>query len=895
MPNFFADLLGYDKKDDSKSIVSLAGKTQTSTPANLFVGGNFFDDIVNTAKQLTPQIVSEAGTKVAQGIGEFAKGIGQSIARSFLATGVEVKEQLLTPKGERKQFGEASYTPQTETEKKIFGTDKPVNFKSIGEETLLIGGEDFAKKWGSASIPLGVVMAGLDVIPSGGDDAIRNAAKVIAKTEDVKIITNALKNVVKGSDEEIKFLAKSLTKVNKADEVVDIIKNTGKKVVKELQTSNWSNLQSAVNRLLTALKEAKPIRAEQEAIYSAKKAQQAARASAMGKKVSGEAGYFAQLGQLKGEMSKVSFESIRKELNQNTIDELFDTIEKNNILTIFEKINAKHGLSKLLGGAGGTIPTNKELELLNEVFPPEFTKTILDKRPMIQKVMDMAGSALNLPRAVMATMDLSAPLRQGVFLIGRLKQFLPAFRDMFKYAFSERAYTNLMEAIKSRPTYRLMRESNLALTDLGPNLLKREEAFMSNLVEKIPIFGKLARGSNRAYSGFLNKLRADVFDDLVKNATNLGILKKKPNIINDIARFVNSATGRGDLGELNRASVVLNGAFFSPRLMASRLNLLNPAYYGKLDPFVRKEALKSLLYFGATAGSIVGLAKLGGLDVGIDPRSADFGKMKTGNTRFDPWGGFQQYIVLISRLLSGKMVSSTTGKEFTLGEGYKPTTRLDIIQRFAESKTSPVASFVLGLLKGQTSMGEKFRVGPEIADRFIPMVIQDMYDLYREMGPKGILAGIPGVFGVGSQTYSDLIPLESKTPTGKPTIEYRQQTTLGEDIINKITGKKVEPVPVKAKYDEVQILLDAGKKAEAQKIVDSLSDNDYALYKKLKQRDERIRKDEIKARIVPIYKEVRKLIEQGKGKEAADIVEKLSDEEYDAYKSIKSTDYKTIQ
>jgi hypothetical protein len=562
-----------------------------------------------------------------------------------------------------------------------------------------------------------------------------------------------------------------------------------------------------VEKIIQALKVAKPLEKEQAGIYSKIRSQQTARVTAMGAKVPGEQGYFAQLGQLKGEMPKVQFESIRKQITQPDIDSLFNKVEQSS-LSPFEKVSAKSGLAKLLGAEGGSVPVQSELKLLNEIFPPEFVQSILNKRSTMQKLFSLGEEALNLPRAMMATADLSAPLRQGVFLIGRPKQWIPAFKDMFKYAFSEKAYNKAFEAYKSDALYPIMRENKLALTDMSPMLLSREESFMSNLAEKIPGFGVLAKGSNRAYSGFLNKLRFDTFKDLYNKADVQGLVKDNPKIVSDITRFINSATGRGDLGTtINKASAILNGAFFSPRLMMSRLNLLNPVYYAKLEPFVRKEALTSLLTFAGTGLTILGLAKLGGAEVSADPRSADFGKIKIGDTRFDTWGGFQQYLVLAGRLITGQMVSSTTGKEFNLGEGYKPTTRMDIIQRFFESKESPIASFATALLKGQTNMGEKLNIPVEVIDRFIPMVIQDMYDLYREYGPAGIVGSIPGMFGVGSQTYTDQIPMAGKTATGKPNVQWRQAPGLGETILNKVTGKQISNIP----KEEWQPLIDKRK------------------------------------------------------------------------------------
>lgn len=553
--------------------------------------------------------------------------------------------------------------------------------------------------------------------------------------------------------------------------------------------------KSSVQTVIDALAEAKPIRGKQERLYSAERARRAARVAAMGEKVQGEKGFFAQLGQLKGELPKAQFEGIRKQITQPVVDDLFNQIEKSNI-SVFEKVTAKQGLAKLLGAEGGVVPTRGELSLLNEVFPKELTQAILAKRTVMQKLGSVGGEIINLPRSIQASVDLSGPLRQGALLIGRPKQWIPAFASMFKYAGSEKAYQGLMENIRMRPTYQAMRQSKLALTDMKNPLQGREEAFMSNLAEKIPAIGRVIKGSDRAYTGFINKLRADTFDDLLNKAKQTGAFDNNPQIADDIAKFVNTATGRGNLpGSVERAAVVLNGVFFSPRLMASRIQTLNPVYYVKLDPFVRKEALKSLLTFAGIASSIVGMSKLGGAEVGIDPRSADFGKIKIGDTRYDPYAGFQQYIVLGSRLLTGQMISSTTGKEIRLGEGYKTPNRLDIITRFLQSKESPIASFVTGLLQQQTATGEKFNIPAEVVDRFIPMMANDLYDLYREYGTKGLAMGIPGLFGAGSQTYTDQIPMKGKTASGKENITWRQAPSLGETIVNKVTGTQISNIP----------------------------------------------------------------------------------------------------
>lgn len=537
------------------------------------------------------------------------------------------------------------------------------------------------------------------------------------------------------------------------------------------QLSSSSNVPpegDPVKKVIQAIKDAKPIRGQQQKLYSQELSKRTAEIIQAGK-VGGEAGYAAQLKALKGELPKATYEGIGSQVSQGERDALFNMIEGSK-LTPLEKIHAKNGLNQIIGKTTGGVPQTSQLKLLNEVFGSDLTNAVISKTSLGEKLFQGTSNIVNVPRALMASTDFSAGLRQGGFLLPSYpKQWASAFVDQFKSAVSQKHFDNLISEIQSRPTYPSMREGNLALTGPSSKLTAHEEQFLSNLAEKLPIIGPIVKASDRAYSGFLNKFRADVFDSIFKSGADLGKGEDQA-FAKSVASFVNNATGRGELSNipfigkaLEQSAPLLNGAFFSPRLMASRLNLMNPKYYVNLDPTVRKQAVKSLVSFAATGMTILGLAKLAGADVGADPRSADFGKIKVGNTRYDIWGGFQQYARLSAQLITGQSVNSTTGKVYQLGQGYKPTTRLDILNRFAETKSAPVLSFAISLLRGQDQLGQPIDLKSEVAKRFIPLVIQDANEVLKGQGLlKGAIMETPGVFGVGSQTYG---AGQTKTPT----------------------------------------------------------------------------------------------------------------------------------
>lgn len=558
--------------------------------------------------------------------------------------------------------------------------------------------------------------------------------------------------------------------------------------------------EELLGRLTERLRGARKAGVEQERLRTEERSKRLKEVAQVRQYTRGKQGYFAEKSKLAGALPKADIEPVEDLFNAREIDELYEIVkEKDDAYG-----NTRAALTKLLGGE---IPSPREIQLLSDVFPKPLVKEILKKRAAGQKFLDFAGNAVNLPRSLMSTFDLSAPLRQGIVLVGR-KEFWKSWGTMFKVFGSERAYKALMDDIKARPTYRLMEEAGLDLTTHGSDLTAREEQFMSQWAEKIPIIGRGVKASERAFTGFLNKLRADTFDSLIKlhEQANKGQAAFSEKELKDIAWFVNSATGRGDLGRFKQAGPVLNGLFFSPRLMASRVNLLRPDNYVKLSPIVRQEAIKSLLSFGGIALTVAGLAAKAGMDIEGDPRSSDFAKLKTGDTRYDILGGFGQYVTLGARLVSNE-TKKLNGDIQELGKKYGQDTRLDVALKFLMNKESPIASYVTDYLRGKDAVGEPFDAKASAAQRFIPLFAQDLKDMTDKYGPKGALMAAPGVFGVGVQDYGNEKSRDAfgrdNTDKSEPDEVDKEIERLSKPLKGELVGKPRKSIYVgKDEYGE---------------------------------------------------------------------------------------------
>jgi hypothetical protein len=440
--------------------------------------------------------------------------------------------------------------------------------------------------------------------------------------------------------------------------------------------------------------------------------------------------------------------------------------------------NSFSTLANHFSGSGRVEPVGRVKRLFNDqsgevnLDPARIVEGAKNLIKRTGATRETAIDAAGVPRSLQASLDVSAPFRQGVFLVGR-KQFWTSLKPMFQALTSEKNFEGINQAIKASPRYLESRKAGLALNEMK-DLSGREEQFMSNMAEHwgyrpekgqegIPgvskplskTVGRAVRVSGRAYTGFLNKLRSDVYTDIMNKADAMG--NTNPKLAQQVARYVNTASGRGNLGALEHSAKGLNMLLFSPRLIASRLKLLNPYTYldPRTDPFVRRQALGDLLKFAGAGVSIVGLAKASGAEVETNPTSSDFGKINIHGTRFDVFGGFQPYVRLAAQLATGKYTSPITKKTQELGHTAVTPTRKDLVYRFGESKLAPIPSFMVDALQDRDFTGQPFNLPTAVRTRVTPLMIQDIVQVAKD-NPELLPVAIPAAAsGVGVQTFGE--------------------------------------------------------------------------------------------------------------------------------------------
>jgi hypothetical protein len=442
-----------------------------------------------------------------------------------------------------------------------------------------------------------------------------------------------------------------------------------------------------------------------------------------------------------------------------------------------------------------------EKERIKEQYDADFYKEMMRNRTTGQRLGDAGWEAWGVLRAVQSTLDLSFILLQGGALTvsnmwRRPDVVASAFKNMFTAMNSEKKSEDWLRKIKAQPWYDQAKEAKLAITQPHAELTGREELFMSDwtriawAIAGSPLLLKSRaahdkwvaanpfRALERGASAYLDTLRVERYLEGVKmlEARKADINGKEVTTqdYKDVADVVNTLTGRASLGALEGFSKGLTRMFYSPRMWASAIKTGTPYglyHFGKMTPTARKMALMDMgRFFGTTMGVVTlsAIALAGDDDdetyVETDPRSSDFGKIRIGDIRIDPWGGRVQQAVAMTRMTIGGIslfmdkpidAYKRGDKTMPLGKGFGTPTMFDVGLTMAMNKLSPSASFLVEAAR--TTIGKdgkrysKYDKDPyvfkdEFNERLMPLYVGTVGDLMQE--DPGALEGFLAFYGL---------------------------------------------------------------------------------------------------------------------------------------------------
>lgn len=408
-----------------------------------------------------------------------------------------------------------------------------------------------------------------------------------------------------------------------------------------------------------------------------------------------------------------------------------------------------------------------EKELLIQKFKEQQNLLKLKNQTLFKRAHNTVNELINIPRSFITSLDLSAVLNQGGIAGIANPDLLPNAFGAMKRAVKNDVEARIeYESIATRPNAGDYIKGKLFLA--SSKLNTAEEAYLSKLVKNIPGIAH----SERAYTAFLNRLRADLFDKLTEGR-NL----KDPELV-AIGNYINLATGRGKLGQAEKAAGVLATGLFSPRNVASRFELLagEPLWHGSST--TRKLIAKEYAKFIGGVGTILALGVAAGGTVEKDSRSSDFGKLKFGNTRIDLWSGLAQATTILSKV--GTAVARNVGitnapdLKSTSSELYQKSDAGQVagnIGNFLRYKLAPVPAAALDIVTGKDALGNDTTPTSVAGKLAVPLVMQDIYQSIREKGvPKGAALGLLSMFGARIQSFHRspkeelLREVQNKTP-----------------------------------------------------------------------------------------------------------------------------------
>lgn len=413
-------------------------------------------------------------------------------------------------------------------------------------------------------------------------------------------------------------------------------------------------------------------------------------------------------------------------------------------------------------------------------------KAEYDRMSKVRKGWDTLMQTLGIRRMIQTGIDLSMAGRQAV--TSTLNPFAykrtgKAMYDMFSSLWSPKNFRRNLYNLKESDIGREFTEFGGQFSEPEQmELDKREEEFRTNFVHRFLNKDNTASRvlnriwfSERAAAGYLNMLRIEHYKSLKTQLESAGVTPdNNPEAYKAATKWVMNSSGRGNMLKLIEDSkagrVAANNIFFGARLMASRMNMLNPVYYGKMPKEVRVEAIKDMAGFVSglvTVGAI--LAAAGG-KVNFDPDDPDFMKVRFGEQTYDLTGGMAVYVRTFLRMtkMAYKGVDPNTSQKDT--KKYAKFAGSSLFRSLFENKLAPNTAYLYHFFTQRGGGGGDF--DPYEILNYYPLWVNDVKTAYQNDGPTSLMTVlIPSIFGFGTQAYPEKKGFTSEQ-TKDPTFKY---------------------------------------------------------------------------------------------------------------------------
>lgn len=600
------------------------------------------------------------------------------------------------------------------------------------------------------------------------------------------------------------------------------------------QTSAVAEQADSVRALIRSAAEAKPLQQQNRELLTEFRSRQAkAFEQAAGV---GEGGFQSGVRALAGQADRNTFEPLRNAIGQEGVDDLFNRLSDANLGT-FDTISAGKALGDIMDGV---VPTQSELAKLEKAFPG--LTNSLRKAKIISGpgVKEYVSDVVSLPQSLSSSLDLSGLRQTATTAYAHPKMFARSFTRSLEAFKSEDSFQQAMSELNSKWYAGLREQAGVSLNASERAIDANEGTAITRVINKyLPGY----RPSNRAYTALVNLMRDNLFEDMIRRSGT------PPNAIPDselkrIGRLVNVATGRGSLPKfIEDSQLAGTPIFWAPRLMLSRFEM--PFEVLSRSKTVRSEAIKQMTAFVGVNATILGLLDAAGIaEAEKDPRSADFGQIRVGNQRVDPWFGYRPIVNLIARLQTGERKSTTTG-------AVTDVEAKQVISDFLRQKFSPVTNIAVNLWQGENQIGEPYTWKNVPEDALVSLFLRDLKEAIKNGGIGDVPLALPSVFGFGVNAYEpniadvgdyeklsgkpqfNAIPTQSWALVRQSAPEQFSETIAGHDTVSEFMkaltdtwAKQYEP-DVRAMYPN---LPDGEVKAIARRFAENAA-NGHPVYK----------------------------------------------------------------